>query len=223
MVSGEEPSENATPPKPRAFTPTQHKAQLHWLRSVERRSLDADEESDAAPSPKPEPEPDGVVRRQLEVRARARVSNIPSLNLICVRPRRAQTLLRDGVPVQAKAQQGATGLTVWRPKLLWYSQAQQALCLRRKGRAAEETEEPQKTRVMRIRLAALTQVSAEKAQLQLVCSSRECADPHISSRTATVHAAAATTLRTHARASFEPGARRSHRTRAMTIRGAGTS
>ena len=133
MVSGEEPSENATPPKPRAFTPTQHKAQLHWLRSVERRSLDADEESDAAPSPKPEPEPDGVVRRQLEVRARARVSNIPSLNLICVRPRRAQTLLRDGVPVQAKAQQGATGLTVWRPKLLWYSQAQQALCLRREA------------------------------------------------------------------------------------------
>ena len=123
--------------------------QQTWLRSMELASAKADakEEADHAAPP-------------------------PAMCAIAAQ-QELQKLLLGGIQVQAS---GSGSSAAWWPKLLSYSEAQQALYLRpasKHGNASDRSR-----RVTRVRLGSIREVRrVDGSQLRLVCAHEECAAP----------------------------------------------
>ena len=138
--------ENA-PPNLATTLPT---PQQTWLRSMELASAKADAKEEAEHA----------------------AAQLPAACAIAAQ-QELQKLLLGGIQVQARG--SGSSATLW-PKLLSYSEAQQALYLRpasKHGNASDRSR-----RVTRVKLSSIREVRrVDDSQLRLTCAREECAAP----------------------------------------------
>ena len=139
-------NENA-PPNLATTLPT---PQQTWLRSMELASAKADAKEEAEHA----------------------AAQLPAVCAIAAQ-QELQKLLLGGIQVQARG--SGSSATLW-PKLLSYSEAQQALYLRpasKHGNASDRSR-----RVTRVKLSSIREVRrVDDSQLKLTCAREECAAP----------------------------------------------
>ena len=146
MRSSQRSPENAHP----NLATTMPTPQQTWLRGMELASAKADAKEEAEQAAAPPPAVCAIAAQQ-----------------------ELQKLLLGGIQVQARASGSSAA---WWPKLLSYSEAQQALYLRptsKNGNASDKSR-----RVTRVRLSSIREVRrVDVSQLKLVCAHEECAAP----------------------------------------------
>ena len=154
MRSSQLSPENAHP----NLATTMPTPQQTWLRSMELASAKADAKEEAEHAVPPP--------------AMCAIAAQPAMCAIAAQ-QELQKLLLGGIQVQAC---GSGSSATWWPKLLSYSEAQQALYLRpasKHGNASDRSR-----RVTRVRLGSIREVRrVDGSQLRLVCAHEECAAP----------------------------------------------